>query len=68
MTNTQLWLAIAVPMVFNTTALLFVYWSLNAKIDALERHLTEMWRTQLQRVEDVLDARLTHLEESWKAR
>ena len=72
MTNAQLWLAIGVPIVFNTTVtvsmMLFVYTALNNKIDALERHVTELWRSELHRVEEVLDARLKHLEESWKAR
>jgi len=67
MTNPQLYLAIGVPIAFNAaitfSMMLFIYTALTAKIDVMERHLTEMWRTELRRVEEVLDARLKHLEE-----
>ena len=39
---------------------------LNARFTSLERRLDELkeiWRSELQRVEEVLDARLKHLEE-----
>lgn len=43
---------------------------LDARVDKLESSidrrfddLKEMWRTELRRVEEVIDARLTHLEE-----
>jgi len=64
MTNLQLYLAIGVPILFNTGVTLFVYMALNAKIDAMERHLVDLWRSELRRVEEVLDARLKHLEET----
>jgi len=36
---------------------------LNARFTDLGVHLKETWRSELRRVEEVLDARLTHLEE-----
>jgi len=57
MTNAQLYLVIFVPViiniVFNGTALLL---------------LKDLFRAELKRVEDVLDARLKHLEEDMKER
>jgi hypothetical protein len=77
MTNTQLYLAIGVPLIFNTifntVLVLFIWSSLNAKIDALDRSLNKRlddmnvsWRDALLRVEQVIDARLKHLEERWE--
>ena len=73
MTNLQLFLAIGVPMVFNAALTLFVYQSLNAKIDqgfaAINQRFDDMrdlWRAELRRVEEVLDARLKHLEEHYR--
>jgi hypothetical protein len=74
MTNTQLYLAIGIPLLVNTTLLLFVWSAVSARFDALDRqwnlrfsdfqqHLVELWRAELRRVEEVLDARLKHLEE-----
>jgi hypothetical protein len=80
-TNTQLYLAIGVPMVFNAaitiSLILFVHTSLNRRIDDLTTRMSEgyaamnqrfddlrdLWRAKLRRVEEVLDARLKHLEE-----
>jgi len=70
MTNQQLYLAIGVPILFNTLALVAVYVLLNAKFDAqfaaINQRFDDMrdlWRAELRRVEEVLDARLKHLEE-----
>jgi hypothetical protein len=74
MTNTQLYLAIGVPLLVNTALSLFMWSALSTRIDALDRqmnqrfsdfqrHLVELWRAELHRVEEVLDARLKHLEE-----
>jgi hypothetical protein len=75
-TNQQLYLAIGVPLLFNTALLGIVVALLNAKIDAkfdavnarldaIDRRFDDMrdlWRAELHRVEEVLDARLKHLE------
>ena len=73
MTNLQLYLAIGVPILFNTiTTILLVMLVTN-----LSRRMTEgfaainqrfddmraLWQAELHRVEGILDARLTHLED-----
>jgi hypothetical protein len=77
MTNTQLYLAIGIPMLFNAAlvALLMAYInarfdgaanSVNQRFDAINTRFDDMrdlWRAELRRVEGVLDARLSHLEE-----
>lgn len=70
MTNAQLYLAIGVPLLFNSIALAAVYVLLNAQMkagfDAVNQRFTDMrdlWRSELRRVEEILDARLKHLEE-----
>lgn len=75
--NEQLYIAIGVPVVLNITftGLLigFVYNALSARftqtdnrINQLETSLKETWRAELRRVEEVLDARLKHLEERFR--
>lgn len=74
MTNEQLYLAIGVPMIFNAAvlgaAMLWVnakFEAVNAKLDATNKRFDDMrdlWRAELHRVEEVLDARLKHLEEA----
>jgi uncharacterized protein involved in cysteine biosynthesis len=59
MTNEQLYFAVGVPLVVNTTMVLLVYWALDNRI----ADLRETLRAELRRVEEVLDARLKHLEE-----
>jgi hypothetical protein len=85
MTNLQLWLAIGVPLVVNTTLTLTLFFylnhSLSHRIDSgthsLSTRMTEgfaainqrfddmrdLWRAELRRVEEVLDARLKHIED-----
>ena len=73
MTNEQLYIVIGIPMLFNATLLGLVIAYINAKIDkveskvdALDRRFDDMrdlWRAELRRVEEVLDARLKHIEE-----
>jgi len=64
MTNTQLYLAIGVPIVvnilFNGALILLVQQSINKRLDDLR----ELWRAELRRVEEVLDARLKALEDA----
>lgn len=59
MSNQQLYLAVGLPILVNllTTGLIMLY--VNAKVDGIEKVLTE----KLLRVEQVIDARLKHLEE-----
>jgi uncharacterized protein involved in cysteine biosynthesis len=59
MTNEQLYFAVGVPLVVNTTMVLLVYWALNNRIADLRDTL----RAELRRVEEVFDARLKHLDE-----
>ena len=70
MTDTQLYLAIGVPVVSNAILLLIFSSMVSSRISAFEAAINrrfddmrEIWRTELRRVEDVLDARLKHLEE-----
>ena len=51
MTNTQLYLAIGVPILFNA-----------AMLTLMVTLLRDLWRAELRRVEEVLDARLKHIE------
>jgi hypothetical protein len=74
LTNEQLYLAIGVPILFNTILTVTVYVLLSARIsdlgprfEALHQRFDDMrdlWRSELKRVEEVLDARLKHLEET----
>jgi hypothetical protein len=66
-TNVQLYLAIGIPVLANAAmfTLLLVY--INSMKDGINRRFDDMrdlWRAELHRVEEVLDARLKHLEES----
>jgi hypothetical protein len=69
MTNQQLYIAIGVPMLFNA-ALIGLLASMlishmNARFNAINKRFDDMrdlWRAELRRVEEVLDARLKHLE------
>ena len=58
MTNLQLYLAVGVPILVNTAALVAVYVLLNTRFTDMR----DLWRAELRRVEDVLDARLKHIE------
>ena len=66
MTNQQLYLAIGIPLLFNASLLGIVMLFVNAKFDAINHRFDDMrdlWRAELRRVEEVLDARLKHIEE-----
>ena len=70
MTNTQLYLAIGVPILFNfaivLTFFLLLNGNINQRFDAVNQRFDDMrdlWRAELRRVEEVIDARLKHLEE-----
>lgn len=70
-TNQPLYLAIGIPLLFNAMLIGIVLAYVNAKFDAIEGRLDAMnarfddmrdlWRAELRRVEEVLDARLKHL-------
>ena len=70
MTDAQLYLAIGVPVLLNAAMIGLLLAYVNAKFDGLERGINQrfddmrdLWRTELRRVEEVLDARLKHIEE-----
>jgi hypothetical protein len=87
MTNEQLYLAIAAPMLFNAVLIGLLVAYMNAKFDAVNERfngvngrfknvfqrfdaidrrfddMRDLWRSELHRVEEVIDARLKHLEE-----
>lgn len=69
-TNEQLYLAIGVPVVLNIAftgmMITFMYNALDKRISQLESSLKDTWRAELRRVEEVLDARLKHLEERFR--
>ena len=72
-TNEQLYIAIGIPLLFNATLTGLVVALFNAKIGKLESRfdavdkrfddMRDLWRAELRRVEEVLDARLKHIEE-----
>jgi hypothetical protein len=64
-TNQQLYLVIGIPMLFNATLIGLLVAVMNAKFAAVDKRFDDMrdlWRAELRRVEEVLDARLKHLE------
>lgn len=73
MTNVQLYLSIGVPIVFNAGLIGLLTLYMNAKFEAVDRRfagidkrfddMRDLWRAELHRVEEVLDARLRHLED-----
>ncbi|MGA3042482.1 MAG: DUF433 domain-containing protein [Bryobacteraceae bacterium] len=58
-TNLQLYLSIGVPMLFNAVLIGVLMVHMDKRFDDMR----ELWRAELRRVEEVLDARLKHLEE-----
>jgi hypothetical protein len=71
MTDTQLYVAIGVPVISNAILLMIFSTMVGSRLSAFEAAINkrfddmrEIWRTELRRVEDVLDARLKHLEET----
>jgi hypothetical protein len=70
MSDTQLYLAIGVPIVTNaamlTLAVTLLLMHINSRFGAMDKRFDDMrdlWRSELHRVEEVLDVRLKHLEE-----
>lgn len=64
MTDQQLYLAIGVPVVMNAVMFTLFTIMINKRLDDMR----DLWCTELRRVEEVLDARLKHLEERLGAR
>ena len=71
MTDTQLYVAIGVPVVSNAIMLMVFSTMVNSRLSSFEAaigkrfdEMRELWRTELRRVEEVLDARLRHTEET----
>jgi hypothetical protein len=64
--NEQLYIAVGIPVLFNVTMIGLLIAHINAKFQAVNTRFDDMrdlWRSELHRVEGVLDARLNHLEE-----
>ena len=64
--NTQLYLAIGVPILANSALIGLLLAYLNAKFENVSQRFDDMrtlWLAELHRVEEVLDARLKHLEQ-----
>jgi hypothetical protein len=66
MTNAQLYLAMGLPVILSILFNGFMFTSLNSRLLQLESSLKDTWRAELRRVEEVLDARLKHLEERFR--
>lgn len=65
-TNQQLYLSVGIPMLFNGLLLGLAVSLFSAKFAAIDKRFDDMrdlWRAELRRVEEVLDARLKHIEE-----
>ena len=76
MTNQQLYLAIGIPILFNAAIAGLIIAYINAKFDGLQsstqqgfraidqrfNDMRDLWRAELHRVEEILDARLKHFE------
>ena len=65
MTNVQLYLSIGVQLVFNSVLIGMLLMYMDRRFDAVNQRFDDMrglWLAELHRVEQVLDARLTHLE------
>ena len=65
-TNQQLYLAIGIPILFNASLIGLMIMFMNSKFEAIDKRFDDMrdlWRAELRRVEEVLDARLKHIEE-----
>jgi len=65
--DSQLYLAIGVPVALNAVMLGLMLTYMNSQFAGVNRRfddMGELWRAELRRVEVVLDARLTHIEEA----
>ena len=65
-TNEQLYIAVGIPILFNATMIGLVIALFKSRFDGIDKRFDDMrdlWRAELRRVEEVLDARLRHIEE-----
>ena len=65
-TNEQVYILIGIPMLFNATLIGLVFALSKRRFDGIDKRFDDMrdlWRAELRRVEEVLDARLKHIEE-----
>jgi hypothetical protein len=63
LTDTQLYLAIGIPIVFNFGITLAFFVMINSNIATRFEAMEKLFTEKLFRVEQVMDARLKHLEE-----
>lgn len=66
MTNEQLYFALGIPCLVNAALIGLMLAYMNAKFHVVDKRFDDMrdlWRAELRRVEEILDARLKHLEE-----
>ncbi len=66
MTNEQLYIVIGAPMLFNALLIGVLVAYINSKFEGVNQRFDDMrdlWRAELRRVEEIIDARLKHLEE-----
>lgn len=66
MTTLQLYLTVGIPMLFNAGLIGLLLMHMNSRFDGINQRFDDMrdlWRAELHRVEEVLDAGLKHLEE-----
>ena len=68
MTGTQLYLAIGVPVISNAIMLMIFSTMIDSRLSAFDAaidkrfdDMRELWRTELRRVETVLDLSLIHI-------
>ena len=57
-------LAVLLGVLINNSRLTDLRLHMDQRFESMERNLKETWRAELRRVEEVLDARLKHLEEN----
>ena len=65
-TNEQLYIAVGIPILFNATMIGLVIALFKSRFDGIDKRFDDMrdlWRAELRRVEEVLDACLRHIEE-----
>lgn len=66
MTNEQLYVAIGIPLLFNAAMIGILIAYMNPRFSGIDKRFDDMrdlWPAELHRVEEVLEARLKHLEE-----
>lgn len=66
MTNEQLYFAMGLPVLLNAGLIGLLMAYMNARFNAIDKRfddIRDLWRAELHRVEEILDARLKHIEE-----